>query len=72
MHLRIKGKLKSLNKANERQLSGKYIQYWSQQINSEFGKNRNRGGNKLRTYSKFKLHFRRQKYLFEIEDAHPE
>ena len=58
-----------LVKSNEKQLSENYILYWSQQINSIHGRVKNKGGNKLRTYCKFKCDFALEPYLSHVENV---
>jgi len=58
-----KYQLKKLTKSREKTLEERYTKYWHQQLNSPISKTKNKGGNKLRTYSKLKQHFKLEKYL---------
>jgi predicted transposase YbfD/YdcC len=60
---------KKFNQTIERTLEAGYKKFWIQQINNTTSKAKNKGGNKLRTYSKLKQNFAIEKYLTHIEDT---
>lgn len=61
--------LKTFSRKTERSLEIKYEHFWDQELNSATGKQKNKGGNKLRTYNKLKQNFAMEKYLTLIEDT---
>ena len=64
-----KHQLKHLARSRENILEESYTRYWYQQLNLTTSKTKNRGGNKLRTYSKIKQHFKIEQYLTLIHNT---
>jgi hypothetical protein len=65
-----KHSLKTLHKQTEKKLETNYEHFWHNEINSTNSKQKNKGGNKLRTYNKLKQNFAMERYLTLIEDTH--
>jgi hypothetical protein len=61
--------LKTFNKKIEKALEIKYEQFWDQELGKATSNQKNKGGNKLRTYNKLKQNFAMEKYLTLIEDT---
>ena len=63
-----KNKIKQLGHKITKQLKSTYENYWYQQLNQENSKNKNKGGNKLRTYKQLKTNFELEPYLTNIDN----
>jgi len=59
---------KQYKKTTENILRIIYEEYWAKEINTTTSKQKNKGGNKLRTYNKLKQNFSFETYLTAIDD----
>ena len=69
--IRNKSPLNIVGKLTVKKLVSNYEEYWEKEIFKEGNRNNKacQGGNKLRTYRKFKGKFYTEKYLLNIENA---
>ena len=63
-----KNQIKRHHKNTMHTLKMAYETYWLQTLNSNQSRVKNKGGNKLRTYRKFKQHFSLEPYLQHIDN----
>lgn len=64
-----KYQLKQTDRKTEKSLQQGYEKLWHQEINTTKSRNKNKGGNKLRTYCKLKQNFAFENYLSVIDNT---